>query len=114
MILFHFTKPDYLNSILTEGLIPDGANKKLGKSGMARNLSWPWVFLTDNPDYIVEHQCGRDWARILLEVDCTGLNVIPHRWLGTDADGKDRWSPHEFTYSGHIEPNRIKICASTY
>jgi hypothetical protein len=106
MILYHFTKPEYLQSVLTQGLIP---SDKTRRRGMAHGLSWTCVFLTDSPDYIVEHQCGKNWRRVLLEVDCTGLDIKKHRWYHSD----ETYAPHEFCFEGVIPPNRIK-CVSTF
>jgi hypothetical protein len=102
--LYHLTACNNVSSILMFGLIP---NFKKGLTvweddQRVRNFVW----LTDNPCYILETQAGIDWEYSVLRINCDGLIVKPYSVrLRTDLE----IVPHEFQYDGVIDPNRIGI-----
>ena len=102
MTLFHITCKSKITRILREGIQP---RKSRGISKEDSHREWVW--LTDNPDYILQTQAGRAWARqntpTILEVDATGLRIEPHI---TDAG---EIVPHEYKYKGTIDTGRIKL-----
>ena len=78
MILYHITKRKHVMSILRYGLKPAhrrGINVSHKKC--------QHVFLTNDIDYIVNDQCGREWAVkhdcVVLHVDTRDLPIRPHR-----------------------------------
>jgi hypothetical protein len=72
--MFHITAEKNLSSILEKGLIPR-YTKGLTCGGDAKLVVW----LTDNPRYILDVQCGSKWIEenkpIIIEVDCNGLDI---------------------------------------
>lgn len=106
MYYYHITKPEYVFSILTQGLIP---NYKHGLTGGGPRKDIVSVWLTDNPQYIIDTQAGDSWPYRVLLVDCTGLEIKPYKvFVSEDPNGSI--APYEFLCDACIEPNRIKLC----
>ena len=90
--LFHITRGDRVDSILTNGIIP--SYKKGLNCGYPERK--PYVWLTDDPDYILETQAGKNWIESrnpkVMRVDCSDLEVKyfgQHEWFyeGTITSG---------------------------
>lgn len=90
--LFHITRGDRVDSILSNGIIP-GYKNGLNYGYPERK---PYVWLTDNPDYILEKQAGKTWIESnnpkVIRVDCADLDIRyfrQHEWFyeGTITNG---------------------------
>ena len=102
MTLFHITAHHKVDRILNEGIHP----KRPG--GISQNPAHTrWVWLTDNPTYILQTQAGAAWARqntpVILTVDVSDLTIEKH------VTEQGEIVPHEYKYSGSIEPDRIQL-----
>jgi len=68
------------------------------------------IWLTDNPRYIIETQCGQHWMYkalpIILEINIEGFEIFPHIVLPT---GIEAICPYEYYVLNNIEPDRIKV-----
>ena len=98
-MIFHITAKKNLSSILEKGLIP-GYTKGLTCGDDAR----PVVWLTDNPRYILDVQCGSKWIKknkpVIIEVDCDGLDIKQRISYHTVPAVVCR---HEYYYEGAIK-----------
>jgi hypothetical protein len=60
------------------------------------------VWLTDNPNYILQTQAGDAWIKkndpVVLKVECDGLDVKPYTSYVTN-----KVAPHEFYFEGTIK-----------
>ena len=102
MTLFHITAGHKVNRILDEGILPKCPG------GISQNREHTqWVWLTDNPKYILQTQAGQAWARqnkpVILTVDVSDLIIEKH------VTEQGEIVPHEFKYNSTIEPGRIKL-----
>lgn len=102
MTLFHITARHKVNRILEEGIHP----KRPG--GISQNPEHTqWVWLTDNPEYILQTQAGQAWAKqnepVILTVDVSDLIIEKH------VTEQGEIVPHEYKYLGMIDPSRIKL-----
>lgn len=105
MKLYHITKPEYVFSILTKGLIP---NYKHGMTGGGPRKDFKRIWLTDNPNYIIERQVGDSWPYKVLSVDCTDLEIEPYKvYFDTGPDG--RIVRYEFLYGKDIDPGEYEF-----
>lgn len=96
MKLYHITPKKNLKSILTNGLIP-GHNRGLGK-GCSE------IFLTDNPNFILNTQAGPNWIEqhkpVILEIDTESYVLKSHRNVAGQAI-------HEYVCKEHIKSKHI-------
>ena len=105
--LYHITKKRNLSKILTEGL-----KTKSRIKGMSGRKRWECIFLTDNIEHVV-NLAGIIWMKrndaSILEIDCNGLNIIPH----TVHSPYNYYEPilinHEYITKDTILPYRIKV-----
>lgn len=105
-VLYHVTPQAYLQSILTEGLIP---GKKIGLSKYTDQTHLVW--LTDDYEYILKTQAGSKWIEennpCILIVDVANL-VIHKKVTNAYADGL-RAVPHEYYSWDAIEPTKLRV-----
>lgn len=97
-VLFHITPRKNLESIAVLGLIPEYSS---GLSCWRPHHRLSVVWLTDNPDYILEAQAGDRWIRdndpVILKVNCKDLDVKPYiSYSGEKAK-------HEYYHDGIIK-----------
>jgi hypothetical protein len=95
---YHITKSKNLNSILIRGIVP-GFCKGITTDFYRNDKEIKnFVFLTNNPKYILENQCGKEWCKkhrlILLEINTDNINLISATGI-------------EFKVKNTISPNRI-------
>ncbi len=101
--LWHITKKDNLeNILLSKYIIP------CASSGFVRVKNRTWdnvVFLTDNPEYIINTQLG-SWVTHfnahMIKLDVYGLNVKQYYYKLTGEKAM-----HEYIYVGHISSDRF-------
>jgi RNA:NAD 2'-phosphotransferase (TPT1/KptA family) len=106
--MFHITAEKNLKSILEKGLIP-----KHSKGLTCGDDAKPVVWLTDNPQYILDVQCGSKWIEdnkpVILEVDCKKLDIkqrISYHKVPAVV------CKHEYYYEGTIKQNfGVKQCS---
>jgi RNA:NAD 2'-phosphotransferase (TPT1/KptA family) len=106
--MFHITAEKNLSSILKKGLIP-----RYTKGLTCGNDAKPVVWLTDNPQYILDVQCGTGWVKenkpVIIEVDCDGLDIkqrISYHKVPAVV------CKHEYYYEGTIKQNfGVKQCS---
>lgn len=100
MKMFHVTGAPLVDKILAEGLRSDALGYDTG-----------YVWLFDNRDVAEKAVDGcRTWGGypkdelVILEVDTTGLDVIPdpHNGWGDERD------LHSFAYAGNVPPDRVR------
>lgn len=101
MILYHITPRKNLESIFSNGLIP------LYKDGLnCLDEKEPVVWLTDDPDYVLEKQAGDRWIQendpVVLSIDCSLLDIKPRIVY-------DKVCRHEYYYRGTIKQD-FGIC----
>jgi len=105
--LYHITKEENLDSILTEGLIPLKV-KGLTVSSHRDHPDWNYVFLTNSVEYIIKTQVNSFYVEqfkpIIFEIDIEGLDVSPVKYKG---GGTYSLSNFEFI-TNKIEVERIK------
>lgn len=96
--LYHITPGERVDSILSNGIIP-GYKKGLNCRLPERK---PYVWLTDNPNYILEKQAGETWVELnhpkVIRVECADLDVryfSKHEWFYegtiTNGLGVEKW-----------------------
>lgn len=97
-VMWHITRRKNYESILLKGLIPGfraGITTSWGRKD--RDIK-NYVFLTDNPRYILDRHCGPEWCTrhtpLVLEVNVENL---PHVFRGVS----------EYTVDHAIEASRI-------
>ena len=109
MKLYHVTKREYLSNILEKGLIP------YHSKGILCNIpesykQQPRVWLTDNID-IPKVQLGNLWddkSWIIMEVDTTDLDVVPHMTT-CYPEGLNKHISGEYVIDDVIPPTRISL-----
>ena len=106
MKLYHIALTKNVQSILQEGLRVDGGMKGLATYKTERSLA---VWLTDNVDYIVEHQVGLELFTAqcsVLEVNVTGMLLGA---LAVYPTGNIVICKHEYFVTKDVEPYRISM-----
>jgi hypothetical protein len=102
--LYHITPKHNLPSIVVNGLIPKFKSNRFSVCGSQLrridNKQLDVIWLTDNPNWIVENQLGKDnydeHDFCILEVDVSNLKI-------------KKINDHEFTFSNSIRFDRINI-----
>jgi len=115
MILYHFTKEEYLAKILTEGLKPYKDSKCPGlsvggfsKKSFRNNVIW----LTDNPEFILHDQMGKSWynSNKMVLLDVRIEDVLVARPLKTYLEScKMTFWDYEFICLETIKPQYITV-----
>jgi hypothetical protein len=100
MVYYHITRPWYVLSILYKGLIPRY------KRGITCGKRQPYIWLTDDPLYIVETQLVPGWKYSVLEVNCDNLYVKPYI---TYYKSIPEVVCHQYKYNDVISSERIKV-----
>ena len=99
MILYHITPKKNLENIQALGIIP-GYNKGLSTFKSEKSS---FVWLTDNPNYILTTQAGHDWIRenepVVIKINCENIDVMPY----ININGEK--ASHEYFYEGTIKQN---------
>ena len=81
MWLYHITKREYLDRILTEGLLINSNKNGFVKKSYLKNYYDKYelqpIFLTNDVDYIVKTQLTDDFLKscVLLKVEVSDLNL---------------------------------------
>lgn len=105
--LFHITPLRNLQSILKKGLMP-GYTKGLGCRLSEENRARIW--LTDDPEFILQTQAGDSWIRrnspVILSINCTSLDVISYISYYTHMSNTIN---HEFYVLTTISPDLIQL-----
>jgi hypothetical protein len=110
MRLYHITPPENLSSILENGIFPKLINPDF--YGLTAPLSYypksPYVWLTDDVEYIIRTQAGSDWPHVILEIEIEIEKIIPAIYRCPKKDCCNSWhiSEHEFLTS-HVPADRI-------
>jgi hypothetical protein len=109
MKLYHLTPRDNLGSILKKGIRCAARTGSLGFGDKQFRSCFVW--LTDDPDYILKHQVGDAWAKknkIQIIELCNVGDVFPmHSW----ATGIPVRAEHEFVSIKRIPPqNIVMVC----
>jgi hypothetical protein len=112
MKLYHLTPRVNLGSILKKGI---RCAAKTGAFGLGdKQFRSCFVWLTDDPDYILRYQVGDIWARknkIQIIELCNVGNVFQmHSW----ATGTSMEIPHEFVSTRSVPPQNIVMVRPGY
>lgn len=84
MKLYHITRLNNLDSILTSGILP-GRSKGLLKKNDERSQ---WVWLTNDVNKIIETQAGDGWRNniAIIEVHVTNIKPFIYKWNNSESD----------------------------
>ena len=76
--LWHITRKSNISSILIHGIIPSFGEGIT--TPFFRNKNSKFIFLTNDPVYILKFQCGEKWCKehhpYILEIDIEDLDVL--------------------------------------
>jgi len=125
MFLYHITKKKHLKRIFSEGLLPGIKSRKVGmttynpnnwiaSAKVCKKRRWDRIFLTDNIDYIIDKQAGKEWMKdaIILKINIKNIKIKKHQSIFKglyDQPDVIIDHPHEYICYDKIDAKKLKI-----
>ncbi len=104
---FHFTKLEYVESIIIQGLLCNNKRRGIG-NGNYKHLFGDFkpLFLTTDPKLLIKEQLGSTRGFILLKINIDGLNIEP-LWAKNRIHSGCEKQRYEYVCFDDISPERI-------